>query len=199
MHLLLLDTRGAISAFSRWEGARVAILHRSDETLELVIQRHCDSSFTGTGVYMEWLAEGRRLHHAGFSRLVAVVEPHTQRQARLRAAARLWEFGGDDDGVGHVHDVPSDHCTFREPVATCWATRVWSARHNIISLRFLNLSCIIYFNTLLNCGTFAIQQGRLLWFFWLVVKDYGDLSGSCNNIIKKNKQKQNTICVIYYT
>lgn len=103
---------------------------RSDETLELVSERHRDPSLGGTAVDTQRLGEGRRLHRAGFARLGAVVEPHAQRQDGLAAAAavRLRESGGDDDGLGHVHDVPGDHSTSQEPLVTCWATIVCGQR-----------------------------------------------------------------------
>lgn len=103
----------------------------SDDTLELVSERHRDPSLGGTAVDTQRLGEGRRLHRAGFARLGAVVEPRAQRQDGLAAAAaavRLRESGGDDDGLGHVHDVPGDHSTSQEPLVTCWATRVCGQR-----------------------------------------------------------------------
>lgn len=71
-----MDTRGAISAFVDG-GTWVTFLPSSDKMLELVIQWHGDSSLAGTAIDADRLREGRRLHHAGFSCLVAVVEPHT--------------------------------------------------------------------------------------------------------------------------
>lgn len=101
----------------------------SDETLELVSERHRGPSLGGSAVDAQRLGEGRRLHHAGFARLGAVVEPYAQRQDGLAAAAvGLRESGGDDNGLGHVHDVPGDHGASQEPLVTCWATRVCGQR-----------------------------------------------------------------------